>query len=445
MRSALLTGTAFLALAFAASPASAQNDVKGMDKVDCPKAVADIATCYSTKLETGAYLLAAMPKTWNGNLIVFAHGGPSTAPPGADDSLGNLNRYAFGVKAGYAWIASTYRKEGYGIAMAAADSEDARQFFLAHFPKPKTTIFHGASYGGMVGAKLLETYAKKNADGTATYDGALFNSGAVGGAMSNYEFRADLRAVYQYYCMNLPKPDETQYAPWMGLPLDSKMTLREINARIDECTGVSKPAELRTEVQKRNLANIVGVMRVPENMVARHMQAATLLFRDLNERFGHGKSVFSNIGVKYRGSSDDAALNSGVARFEADPAAVAALAADGVAKGTLTVPVVSIHSLNDPQAAVEHQYEYREKVKAAGNGPLLVQAYTDEPSHTGQSDPELTASLNALLAWIEKGTKPNAESIAAACNALKTEVDNRCRWHPEYQVKPLSTRFARTQ
>jgi hypothetical protein len=201
---------------------------------------------------------------------------------------------------------------------------------------------------------------------------------------------------------------------------------------------------MRTEVQKRNLANILGVMRIPENMVARHMQAATFLFRDLNVRFGHGKSVFSNIGVKYRGSSDDAALNSGVARFDADPAAVAALAADGVAKGTLTVPVVSIHSLNDPQAAVEHQYEYRAKVTAAGHGDLLVQAYTDEPSHTGQSDPELTASLNALMAWIEKGTKPNVESIATGCKALQANTEAPCRWHPEYQVKPLSTRFART-
>jgi hypothetical protein len=259
MRSTGIAALALTSVVTASLPAAAQTDVKGMDKVDCPKAVANIAACYSAKLDTGAYVTAAMPKTWNGDLIVFAHGGPNVAPPAAKDGLGNLNRYAFGVKQGYAWIASSYRKEGYGVQMAAADTDDARQFFLAHFSMPKRTILHGASYGGLVGAKLLETYVKKNPDGGMTYDGAFFNSGAVGGAMANYEFRSDLRAVYQHFCMNLPKPDEAQYPPWMGLPPDSKMSLREVNTRIDECTGVAKPAEMRSDRQKQNLANILNV------------------------------------------------------------------------------------------------------------------------------------------------------------------------------------------
>nr|ACN58794.1 putative membrane protein [uncultured bacterium BLR9] len=430
-------------LAFSAAPAAAA-DVKGMETVECPKAVADIAACYSTKLETGAYLLAAMPKTWNGNLIVFAHGGPSTEPPQGKDNSGNLQRYNIGVKLGYAWIATTYRKEGYGVAMAASDVEDARVFFLDHFPKPKRTLMHGASYGGLVGTKLLETYVKKNADGSMTYDGAFFNSGAVGGSVANYEFRADLRAVYQYYCHNLPRADEAQYPLWEGLPADSKMSLKEITGRIDECTGVQQAADKRTPEQQKNLANILNVMRIPQNMLVRHMQAATFVFRDVAERMGKGKSAFSNRGVTYKGSSDDAALNAGVPRFDSDPAAVAALKADGVASGNITIPVVSIHSLNDPQAAVEAQYEYREKVKAMGHGDLLVQNYTDENIHVGQSQPEMAASINALQAWIDKGQKPTPESIAAACESLKTADDSRCRWHSDYQPKPLNTRFART-
>nr|ACN58924.1 putative membrane protein [uncultured bacterium BLR7] len=440
MRAIGLAGLGLLALA---SPAVAQ-DVKGMDTVACPKAVAAIATCYQTKIETGAYLLAAMPKSWNGNLVVFAHGGPSTEPPEADDNAGSLQRYNISVKLGYAWIATTYRKEGFGVAMAASDVEDARKFFVDHFPKPKRTLMHGASYGGLVGTKLLETYVKKNADGSMTYDGAFFNSGAVGGSVANYEFRADLRAVVQYYCMNLPKPDEAQYPIWQGLPTDSKLSLKQVADRIDECTGVAKKADMRNPEQQKRLTNILNVMRIPESMLVRHMQAATFVFRDINERLGKGKSAFSNIGVTYKGSDNDQALNSGVARFEADPAAVAALRADGVASGNILIPVVSIHSLNDPQAAVEHQAEYAAKVKAAGKSDLLVQNYTDENIHVGQSQPEMASSINALQAWIDKGTKPTPQSIAAACESLKTAEDNRCRWHSDYQPKPLNTRFART-
>ena len=82
---------AIVALSQAFGTALAQ-PAKLPDTVTCPDAIAAIATCYSAKLDTGAYLLAAMPKTWNGNLIVFAHGGPGPIPPTANYSRGSLGR-----------------------------------------------------------------------------------------------------------------------------------------------------------------------------------------------------------------------------------------------------------------------------------------------------------------------------------------------------------------
>lgn len=436
MPSSVAIGLGLAILALAATPATALPDTTA-----CPKAIAELATCYSAKLDTGAYLLAAMPKSWNGNLIVHAHGGPNLLPPTAADSQAALAS-SFAVKRGYAWIGSSYRKEGYGVQMAAADTDDARKFFIERIAKPKRTILHGTSYGGLVGAKLLEKSAK-NADGSVNYDGAFFNSGIVGGWVVNYEFRADLRAVYQYYCRNLPHPEEAQYPVWMGIPAESKMTLTELATTVDECTGFRKPAKLRTERQTQNLANIVGVMRIPERLLVRHMQAATFVLRDIADRVTAGRSAFSNRNVRYQGSSDDAALNRGVARFDADPAAVASLNDDAQPTGALIVPVVSIHSLNDPQAAVEGQYEYRERVKAAGTSDRLVQAYTDEDGHGEQSVPEIVAAMDGLMQWIETGAKPTAQSIAASCKQWRATYDGPCRYHPDYEPNPYSTRFAR--
>ena len=53
--------------------------------------------------------------------------------------------------------------------------------------------------------------------------------------------------------------------------MDSKMTLKEITARVDECTGISQPAAARSDMQKQNLAILLAVMRFPENMLVRHM------------------------------------------------------------------------------------------------------------------------------------------------------------------------------
>ncbi len=434
----LTAGTGVLALALMSASSVAQEKAANPPpQVACPDAVAAIATCYAAKLETGAYLLAAMPKNWNGNLIVFAHGGPSVTAPAEDDSKDDLAKYSIGVKMGFAWIASTYRKEGYGVQMAAEDTDDARKFFIDRIGKPKRTILHGASYGGLVGSKLIEKHP-------ANYDGAFFNSGAVSGSIGNYEFRADLRAVYQYYCKNLPAASDGQYPLWAGLPAESKLTVRDLTARIDACTGVTKPADARTDEQKKNLADILGVMRFPETLLVRHMQAGAFVFRDINGRITQGKNPFSNANVRYWGSSDDAALNRGVTRFEADAPARVALIADGQPTGAITVPVISIHSMNDPQAAVEAQYEYREAVKSKGKGDLLVQAYTDERAHTAQSAPELAASIDALMQWIEKDTKPSPQSIAASCGQLRATYDGPCRYHPDYEVKALNTRYARS-
>jgi len=166
-----------------------------------------------------------------------------------------------------------------------------------------------------MGAKLLETRAV-TAAGTPIFSGAMLNSGAMGGALPNYEFRADLRVVYQY--------------------------------------------------------------------------------------------------------------NRDVERFDADPQALAAITADGQPTGVAPVPVISINSANDPQAAVEAQYEYRARVQATGSGQRLVRAYTDEPGHTAQSATELPAAFDALMQWIEKGVKPTPVTIAAACERLLATHTGPC-------------------
>jgi hypothetical protein len=182
-------------------------------------------------------------------------------------------------------------------------------------------------------------------------------------------------------------------------------------------------------------------MRFPERMLLRHMQAATFVFRDIAEGITHGRSAFSNVDVHYSGSSDDAALNRDVARFAADPQALAALKADGEPTGALPVPVVSIHSINDPQVVVEVQSAYRAAVDRAGAGDRLAQAFTDEDEHTGQSPPELAAALDALMQWIEKGGKPTPQTIAAACERWRGTFEEPCRYHPEFSPKPYGTRF----
>src|ERR1700720_3698276 len=137
-------GLAFGALAITGGTTLAQDAVRAAlpDTTPCPESIAAIATCYTAKHETGAYLYIVMPKNWNGNLVVVAHGGPTFTPPTATSNQRYVDRAggSVAVKRGFAWIASSYRREGYGVAMAAEDSDNARKFFIARFATPKRII-----------------------------------------------------------------------------------------------------------------------------------------------------------------------------------------------------------------------------------------------------------------------------------------------------------------
>ena len=86
-------------------------------------------------------------------------------------------------------------------------------------------------------AKGAEMFTR-TADGKPPYDAVLLTSGILGGGTHSYDFRLDLRVVYQAVCGNHPRPDESAYPLWQGLPLHSKLTCAELAARVNECTSV---------------------------------------------------------------------------------------------------------------------------------------------------------------------------------------------------------------
>lgn len=391
----------------------------------CPEGLPSGANCYVGRSDEGAYYWIAIPADWNGVLVVHSHGGPRTQTPDVNDEIDDLQRFSVMVREGYAWAGSTYRRGGYGVRMAAEDTDILRRIFWARFGKPEHTIVHGQSWGGNVAAKVSELYAV-DGDGQRNYDGVLLTAGVIGGGTRAYRFRADLRAVYQFYCHNHPRVDEAQYPVWQGLPANTGMTRAELTTRVDECTGVSKPAGERTLQQARNLKNITGVIGIRDDELVSHLGWATNLFQDMVQNRLDGANPFSNAGVVYSGSDDDGALNAGVARFEADPMAVARLAYDADLSGLIMLPTLTIHAKNDPTAFVGLEALYRETVASAGRSDLLVQTFTNEDRHSKLSTPEYAGLLDVLMGWIVRSEKPTPASVAAACETHSAAYGEPC-------------------
>jgi len=425
-----------LTLALAAAPALAADAAA---RSACPTAVPKGTECHFGQDASGAHYLIAIPANWNRVLVMHARGGPYLEQLGTRRSEEDITRWAIWLKEGYAYAASQYRRGGYGARMAAEDTESLRRYFVRIFGEPRRTIMHGQSWGGMVGARVIELYGE-SADGRRNYDGALLTSGVLAGAPRAYDFRLDLRAVYQHYCRNHPRPDEPQYPLWMGLPVGTKMTAADLRARVNECTGAELPQDVRTDAQRRNLANIASVVRIPQSSVQSHMNWATFMFADIvHDRLG-GHNPFGNESVRYAGSDDDAALNAGVERYRAEPAAVAALADDSEATGRNAIPTLAMHAIGDPTAFVENESAYRVIRERAGTQELLVQTFTEESEHSYLSTPEYAALMAALLDWVDRGRKPTAVDIAARCEAYVARYGENCRFQPAYRPESMDVR-----
>ena len=433
-----------LALAGCASqpeaPPAPPLDEAAPQPLACPTGVPAGTRCLGGRDSAGAHYLIALPAQWNQHLVLHAHGGPLLGEPRPERAVEDLQRWSIMVRAGYAWAGSTFRQGGVAVRAAAEDTERLRRIFVAHVARPRLTILHGQSWGASVAAKGAEMYT----DGRP-YDGVLLTSGVLGGGTRSYDFRLDLRVVYQHLCNNHPRPDEPQYPLWMGLPADSNMNQAQLAERSRECMGLGLPAAQRTPEQARKLKTIVDVIRIPERSVQGHLNWATFHFRDIAHNRSGGRNVFGNIGADYRGSADDAALNKAVLRYAADAQAVQAFGADTDPGGRIPVPVLTAHALHDPVAFVELQHQFRQTMRAGGSAERLVQTYTEDTEHSYLSDPLYPALMQQLLAWVEQGRKPTQQSVADACTAAQASYGPGCRMVVGFEPLPLEARVARRQ
>jgi alpha-beta hydrolase superfamily lysophospholipase len=437
MRTLVLVSALLLA-ACAQTPPPATSEA-APQATACPDELPAATRCLGGKDSAGAFYLIAMPADWNGHLVVHAHGGPFLGAPTARRIEDDLKRWAIVPRAGYAWAGSSFRQGGVAVRAAAEDTERVRQIFIRHVARPKLTLLHGQSWGAGVAAKGAETFSAGK-----PYDGVLLTSGLLAGGSRAYDVRLDLRVVYQYLCRNHPRPDEPQYPLWMGLPEGSTLTSAELSRRADECLGTAKPAAQRTPEQALRLKTIVDVLRIPERSVQGHLNWATFHFQDIARRSG-GKSVFGNIDARYRGSPDDDALNAGVARYAADPAALARFIADTDLTGRIPVPVLTVHGIHDPTVFVEVQHTFAATMAAAGHGDALVQTFTDEAEHSYLNDATYVALLESLVRWVQTGAKPTPQQVADHCERASASFPSRCRFMPDYRPAALESRVAPRQ
>src|SRR2546427_13203267 len=142
------------------------------------------------------------------------------------------------------------------------------------------------------------------------------------------------------------RPPRSTLFPYTTLFRSNNTTApRELGSRINQCTGVLQPAATRTPQQCRNLANILGVAKIPESFVVTDMFFSTFALAELVQVRTHGLSPVTTLDVEYTGSEDDDALNAGVFRAGSNEEALDFLTRAYTPNGRAPMASLTIHTI----------------------------------------------------------------------------------------------------
>jgi hypothetical protein len=118
--------------------------------------------------------------------------------------------------------------------------------------------------------------------------------------------------------------------------------------------------------------------------------------------------------------------------------------------GAIPIPVMAIHSINDPQVSVDAEASYRVLARTAGNSDRLVQAYTDENEHTGQSAPETRAIdvprvPRKFACFVGKGIRAGSLTRKTPAPHLSARLTPACRPSSVSASAPITRRGLRAE
>lgn len=325
---------------------------------------------------------------FNGVVILFAHGYvPQGAPAGTWLSQLQLpdgtSLPALVNGLGFGFAASSFSKDGLAVLQGIQDTK-ALVNVLTGLQVPFQKVFiTGASEGGLVTAKSVET--------DPSYAGGLAVCGPIGSFRKQINYFGDARVLFDYFFPGVLGPawSATNFAipPELMLDWTSKYV-----AAIRQALQTHPLATLQFLATSKisfgiNPANIPDaiVSALWYNVFATDDAAATL-----------GGNPYDNIGRSYEGSFNDKKLNALVQRFAASPSALGQLA-NYETDGLLGNPLVTLHTLADPQVPFWQEPLYRTKVESQNKLSELNQIPVFAFGHCNISAADAEAGLALLL------------------------------------------------
>ena len=351
----------------------------------------------------GAGYRIEVPANWNGSLVMWAHG---YRGEGLELTVDNHPLRAFLIANGYAWAASSYRRNSYDPATGAQDTHALTGLFAETAGQPERTYITGASMGGHITAVMAEKWP-------GTYDAAM----PVCGALGDYE-------LFDYF-LDFNVGAQTLSGVGKQFPFASDYLTTTVPAT-KAGLGPAFPFVLNA-----NGLRFKSMVQLRSGGVRPLFDQGWLFWNGVAGDFLFGLGVgdgtlprhpgvgIENADVTYQFDTDPALspaetdFNATVQRITADPQARRGHGLANVPEttGNLKIPMLSLHTLGDLFVPFHMEQVYAQRVAARGASDLLVQRATRDVGHCAFTAAELVSTFAALVAWVEDDVKPAGDNV----------------------------------
>ena len=373
----------------------------------------------------GAPYTIKVPTSWNGKLLVYAHGyvdkadhtgevdnRNAAASPGLDDVL---------LSQGYAIAGSAYQDNGWAVKEGIHDTRLLTTFFNGRFGKPRQTMLWGFSMGSIVA--LAEAEAANG-----VFDGYIAACAVAAGTPRAWDGALGHLLAYKV-AFGMP-------ASW-GTPGDVRDDVDFDTEVLPKLFGeVVNPLNFGKFEFIRLVSQVGGEpnMLVPPPVwfpggLFTNMFFLTEARAELERRAGGAPA--QNLTHTYSLTPQEKAYLAGLG-VNAD-ALLAAMNAERYAastparnyaeqwadySGRIMGPLLTLHTRVDTLVPPQHEAAYAETVAAAGRSSSLFQAFTTGQGHCAFTGAQLLTAVSALDSWVSTGVRPTAASFPAAAGFI---------------------------
>ncbi|RZI92169.1 MAG: alpha/beta hydrolase, partial [Variovorax sp.] len=366
----------------------------------------------------GALYHVEVPETWNGKLVMYAHGYRGEGNVLTVDDAPGLRRYL--IQNGYAWAASSYSKNFYDVRAGVEDTNalalEFNKIAAANgrtLGVPSKIYITGVSMGGHISAAAIEDETYATANNKVKYAGAAPMCGVLGDT-ELFDYFAGAQVTAQALA-SVPK------YPFANFADISAQVVGTLFTSFSATPPIVPRSPAGTKFQSV-VKNLTGGERPIADLGYAYGGTIPVVF----SVFGSdgtvngilNKSVVDSTRFSYLIDGDapgTTALNASVLKIS--PVADAnRLRTDGLrwipkTNGEFKIPVVTLHTLGDFYVPFSMEQIYQKRVAAKGNSAFLVQRAVRGASHCDFTAAEQSETLDAMLKWEQGGPKPGGDDV----------------------------------